>query len=64
MDEEWHEVLEGEDGVEKQEEMTIFLNALEENERGATIRVLGQYNNRQLIILIENGSTTVSWMPG
>lgn len=46
VDEEWHGVLEGEEGIGKQEEMTLSLNALECSEGGATVRILGQYKNR------------------
>lgn len=55
-EEEWHDVMEGE-GNETHEEATFSIHALEGSQGDDTIRMIGHYKNRELLILINSGST-------
>lgn len=39
------------------EEVTLSVNALQESQKADTIKVFGKYKNRQLVILIDSGTT-------
>lgn len=56
-EEESHDVLEREVVGGEQEEAALFVHALEGSQGSYTIRVLGQHRIRQLVILVDNGST-------
>ncbi|XP_057986676.1 uncharacterized protein LOC131171223 [Hevea brasiliensis] len=52
----WHDVGEGE-GIGSIEEMTLSMHAIEGRQGTKTIRVLGKHKSREILILIDSGST-------
>lgn len=57
MEDEWYEVK-GDELEEEEAEATLSVHTLEGSYGVDTIRIFGVHKNRQLVILIDSGSTT------
>lgn len=55
-EEEWHDVIEGEVPAVS-EKVALSVHAMEGSHGVHTIRIIGQHKNRELLILIDSGST-------